>query len=175
MLWMAMVYLLYLFLITPITVQFRFSYRDKPERQVIVHVWGLPVRIPDKDKKKKTRISWRKLIKELRELIGSFEVQLVTLQGSWAASSPDLTAQGWGVLCSIQGWAESWMNAKGIPHYVRITPAFDRQRPTLEGGCILFVRLGKLMAPALRLGLAYRREMAALKEERAIWSIRSGA
>jgi len=168
-------YLLFMIFIAPVTVQIKVNYSRQLSFHILAHIWGIPVNLtPPKRGGGSAQKPW-KAIKEIKAIVKAFEVQYAGLNGILAFENADRTAQLWGLFCILRGSLEGWLHERKIPYHFHLIPSFRAASSTLEGGCILFARLGKLLWLALRFGLAYRRINAAQREEKGLWITRSGA
>ncbi|MBQ8536543.1 MAG: hypothetical protein IJ461_03965 [Clostridia bacterium] len=185
MAWLSWIYLLWMVFITPITVQVRFVLAGSFWVKTVIHIWGMPWTFKPKKKENKSQRNsefpkqlwkvFRRSPKVRQQLSKAIQWQFLGLRGVIASPRADWTALLWGGAQGIQHILEGWLKTRKVPFHLWFRPDFNRQTPVLEGGCILFARLGNLLALGLLFAWEYGRMRAAEKGEISTWSIQSGA
>jgi len=189
MVWLSLAWLVYVTAIAPVTVQIRFQWREGFQWQLKGHVWGVPFRLDASILQKKRTFSsqrnpseWRAVYqlsrRRLQGLLERTRVEYADLRLWINTGRADLTALCWGVGKTLEGLIQPYLERRGIPAYIAVYPLFGYGSSAVEGGCILFTRLGNLLLAGLVLGLNVlraRRMLAYKMREEAGWITQSGA
>lgn len=178
--WLGLIYIVWFLLIAPVTVQWRFWGPGPFEQRLLIHIWGVPIqpKIGENGELKIESEEWeffKESLQGLLRLLKAFEWQYVGLRGWIALSTADRTALAWGMAAPLLSAARERLRRGGVPCYFSLLPDFNRTLSRLEGGCILFIRLGKLLALGLVLAWEYRHLRARRKGDRKKWNIPSEA
>lgn len=183
--WIGWAYLIWILLIAPVTVQVRLMLGKEKGVFVLMHIWGIPFKLWPRPvhaapmKKSSGRKLWIQAFLKQPQVRKAFNLgiqwQYVGIIGILATPRADITALLWGSFQGVKNVLALWLKRKGIPCHFQLMPDFERQSTAIEGSCILFSRLGMLLASGLMLVWAYWRIRAEEKGEADTWSIQSGA
>lgn len=207
--WLGVFLMVYFCLIAPVTIRLDAAAAKGLTGAVVIRVWGVPLilsliisRTPEgklmlnlrrEGSTKNHQEDPRSAADRVRLVLSSLKRanwtrwflakvvrwEFIALRLRVSTGRADQTALIWGGLQGIISVLQEALDRRAIPSQLVVQADFSFKGSAAEAGCILFVRLGNLLAAGLLILIAVRRSRRAMQAQQTgegtTWSTQSGA